>query len=197
MEFRIKNCSVIITPLFCAFLCALLLVDKTGLMLFGLLSAMIHEFGHIFFIKFSKKRINKIVFHLGGIIIDCKGIVSYKNEFLISLGGCLFNLIALVISLSFYSINHNQVILLFGATNFALLIFNLIPIEGLDGLDLIRYLLLTTFCVEKAKLYCKIISLISITILFLITIILFVNQQNISLFVCLLYLIILMLIFKK
>ena len=197
MEFNIKSCKVIITPLFVSFLSIILLIDKTGIMLFGLISALIHEMGHLIFIYFSGKKINKISFQLGGILIDCKGIVNYKYEFLIAFGGCLLNLIMFVLFLILFIYNHNEFSLVFSATNFGLFAFNLMPIYGLDGLDLLRIIFLQRFETQRALLYCKFISVMYVIILLIFTTFLLVKKQNFSLLICLIYLIIIMLIFIK
>ncbi len=197
MEFNIKSCKVIITPLFVSFLSIILLIDKTGIMLFGLISALIHEMGHLIFIYFSGKKINKISFQLGGILIDCKGIVNYKYEFLIAFGGCLLNLIMFVLFLILFIYNRNEFSLIFSATNFGLFAFNLMPIYGLDGLDLLRIIFLQRFETQRALLYCKFISVMYVIILLIFTTFLLVKKQNFSLLICLIYLIIIMLIFIK
>lgn len=197
MEFNIKSCKVIITPLFVSFLSIILLIDKTGIMLFGLISALIHEMGHLIFIYFSGKKINKISFQLGGILIDCKGIVNYKYEFLIAFGGCLLNLIMFVLFLILFIYNRNEFSLVFSATNFGLFAFNLMPIYGLDGLDLLRIIFLQRFETQRALLYCKFISVMYVIILLIFTTFLFIKKQNFSLLICLIYLMILMLIFIK
>ena len=197
MEFSIKNCKIIISPLFIAFLSMILLVDKTGIMLFGLLSALIHELGHLIFIFFSKKKISKVSFQLGGVLIDSKGIIDYKYEFLISFGGCLSNFLFFVLFLSLYFNNRNELYLVFSATNFGLFAFNLMPIYGLDGMELTRIILLKRFETTKALFYCKIISFLYLIILSIITLFLFIYKQNVTLLICLLYLIIIMLLFSK
>ena len=83
-------------------LCAVLLVDKTGVMLFGLVAVMIHEAGHFVFMLFAKKKIESAAFQLGGIIIKSRGFSGYGYEFLVAFGGCFFNLICCVFSLILY-----------------------------------------------------------------------------------------------
>ena len=141
MEFEFYGCKIKVFPSFMIMICFVLLIDKTGIMLFSLLSALIHEIGHIVFIIFTKKKISKIIFQIGGIVIDSKGVANYKNEFLIALGGCFFNFIFFVLSFLIFVYTKYEIYLMFSATNLGLLLFNLMPVENLDGMDLLKILL--------------------------------------------------------
>ena len=197
MEFKIKNCVFQISPMFVSFLCLILLIDSTGIMLFGLVSAIIHEIGHIIFICFSKKKISRVSFQLGAIIIDSKGLIDYKNEFLIAMGGCLFNFLFFALFFINYLYTNNEMCFLFSASNFGLFIFNLIPIEGLDGMDLIRIIFLKKYKFYKANHYCKIISFTFIILMIFVVLSFCLIKRNLLFLIGMLYLIILILIFSK
>ncbi len=198
MEFKINGCKITVFPSFMIMICLVLLIDKTGIMLFSLLSALIHETGHIVFIILSKKKISKILFQIGGIIIDSKGVTSYKNEFVIAIGGCLLNFIFFLISLLLFVKTNNELYMIFSATNLGLFLFNLMPIENLDGMDLLRIFLNKYFDFNKSKTLSKIISYSFIFISFLFSLFL-ILQYKIKpvILICLIYLLILSIIFNK
>lgn len=192
MTFNIGNCKISISPLFVSFLCLILLIDTTGLMLFGFISVFIHESGHLIFMIIAKKPPAFIKFRLGGIIIESRGFSGYNKELLIASGGCLFNLFIFIFTFLYYSKTKSEMALLFSAANFGLFAFNLIPVNGLDGMDLIRFSLIKKFSPEKTEKFCKIISLIFIVASTLTAVFpaLF-HKLNPSILICLIYLIIL------
>lgn len=195
MDFKIGNCRVCISPLFAVMLCVILLVDRTGIMLFGLLSVAIHETGHLVFMYLTRKYPEKVVFQLGGIIIKSRGFSDYNCDFLVALGGCLFNLIAFLISgFAYYQIR-NEMLLVFAAGNFGLMLFNLVPVNGLDGMDLIKLSLLKKYRPEKVKSICNAISVSFLIVSLLISVYaVFYLGLNPTIIVCLLYLVVLTLL---
>lgn len=198
MDFKIGNCRICISPLFATMICIILLVDRTGIMLFGLISVAIHETGHLIFMFLTKKFPEKVVFQLGGIMISSKRPVNYNGEFLIALGGCLFNLISFLISAFIYLYNRNEMLFIFSAANFGLMIFNLMPINSLDGMDLIRFTLLKKVSPEKAEKICKSVSFVFLLFISLLSVYaVFVLSLNPTILICLLYLLILTLISIK
>lgn len=198
MEFRINGCKIIVFPSFMIMICMVLLIDKTGIMLFSLLSALIHEMGHIIFIVISKKRINKIVFQTGRILIDSKGVIGYNNEFLIALGGCLFNFLFFILFLLLYIYLKNEIFLVASASNFGLLLFNIIPIKNLDGMDLIRIILSNFFENTKVNLIINIISFIFLFSIFSFALLCVIKHKlNLFVLICVMYLFIVSMIFNK
>ena len=198
MEFSLKGCKISVSPLFVSFLCIILLIDTTGTMLFGLLAVLIHESGHLFFMFISEKEPETVKFQLGGIIIKSRGFSDYKYDFLIALGGCLFNFLAFIFGIFYYYHSASEMWYLFSTSNFGLMIFNLAPINGLDGMDLIRLKLLSKHSLEKTDKICNTISYIFIIIcLCLSSLAVVFFNLNPSILICLIYLLILTLISIK
>lgn len=198
MDFKIGNCRICISPLFAVMLSLILLVDRTGIMLFGILSVVIHESGHLVFMYLTKKHPEKVVFQLGGIIISSPKSASYNSELLIALGGCLFNFFACLASGLIYLYSRNEMLFIFSAANFGLMLFNLMPINSLDGMDIIKFSLLKNYSMEKVKSVCNIISvcfLAAVSLLSVYSVVKF--GLNPTILICLLYLLILTLISLK
>lgn len=198
MDFNIKGCHVSITPFFAVMLCLILLLDSTGIMLFGLIAVAIHETGHLIFMAITKKHLETVVFQLGGIIIKSSGFSDYNREFLVALGGCLFNFIAFSVLMLLYYINQSQVLLIFAAANLGLMIFNILPVNGLDGMDLIKLSFLKKYSPEKAIKLCNIISTLFLVTCLLASVcaVLYLGL-NPTIIIALLYLLILTLISIK
>ena len=198
MEFRLGRCLIAISPLFVCFLCIILLVDRTGIILLGLISVVIHELGHLIFMIITKKQPESVSFQLGGIIIKSNGFSGYNNDFLIAMGGCLFNLIAFSFSSYFYYKTKSEMAMLFSAANLGLFLFNLLPVSGLDGMDLIKLKLLKKFSIEKTNKICNIISIsFLLTSLFVAIVLTYFKSINPTILISLIYLTILTLISIK
>lgn len=137
-----------------------------------LLSAVIHEFGHLTVTKLCGLKARQIRITLGGADIMTSGITSYKNDFFIFSGGIIANI------LSF---------LLFAKTPFghyclAYAILNCMPCEGLDG-GRALYSLLYPRIKDKADIICKLLSFAVLFLLWQISVyLLFKTGENFSLF---------------
>ena len=113
--------------------------------LFYTLIIIIHEFGHVFFIKFFKYEVLGINLHIfGG---DCHYELPYfeKEQLFIAAGGVIFQLIVFIFSIigiivfnNYYTTDdynplYNAFFVIAIVINPLLVIANLIPIEGNDG----------------------------------------------------------------
>ena len=105
----------------------------------------IHELGHIFFIKLFNKEIISIKFYSFGGLSKYITKVNHNilEELLIAIGGILNQLILFIIFkvLYKYSLINRYTYNIFINNNLSLVIFNLIPIIGLDGEKIIHLLL--------------------------------------------------------
>ena len=189
MEFKIGDCRIFISPLFVVLISGVLLIDKTGIMLFGLISVAIHEIGHLIFMILLGKYPKRVLFEPFGILITSRGFSTYSADLLVACGGCLFNFLAFIITFLIWFNNHNQFLILFCASNFGLLLFNLMPINGLDGMDIITLSLMRKYEAEKVGKICGGISVAFLIFSFICSF-LFVYCFNLSLsvLICLVYL---------
>jgi len=112
---------------------------------------LIHEFGHVFFIKLFKYEILKVEFFpFGGYTTINKKInTSINKDIIISFGGIFFQIISLCIIYIFKEqfniITYNMII----NYNKVFILFNLIPIIPLDGNKILH------LCLEKHFPYNK------------------------------------------
>lgn len=144
MSFKIFNCKIYISPLFPAMLACILYFDPSGFSLFGLIAIIAHEFGHLFVMFKLNCPPIEIVFQPAGIIIHAnKSHLSYNNELWVNLAGCITNFVVFVLCLGLYKIFPlNTLVLVFGMTNAVIGTFNILPVSGLDGGDVLRHFLL-------------------------------------------------------
>lgn len=129
---------------------------------------IIHELGHIIFIKYFKYEIEEITFlPFGGqtkIIKDINS--SIKEEFIIAISGILFQLIFFYFIFTFFNegyITFND-FLIFKSYSIALILFNLLPIIPLDGSIISRSILELIFPYKIANKLNIVVSLIFLII---------------------------------
>ncbi len=101
-----------------------------------IITALIHEFGHIFAIRIFSKRAAAAKGHISGFRIKRSESLCYPREMLILAMGPAFNLAVFVFCLPFGGLL-NGYIHFFGIINLATCLSNLIPIEGYDGYGII------------------------------------------------------------
>lgn len=146
---------------FCGFLYQVILM---------FLILLLHELGHLYFLKKYKREIKSITFFpFGGVINHSSSYNGNINEdFLIEFGGLFMNIIFLFI----FKLLNFQLLLLI---NYGILVFNIIPIYPLDGSKIIKTLL-CKFLSYKRTLYVSfIISIITILLICLVNI-LYINS---------------------
>ncbi len=96
-------------------------------------SAAIHEIGHIFAMKFLGYRARRVDILPMGALIVCPESITYRDEALIALSGPFASLTASMIAFCVYAAESNAYSFFFAFVNTVLALFNLLPIEKLDG----------------------------------------------------------------
>ncbi len=140
---------------------------------------IIHEFGHVLFLKLYKKEITKINIYPFGGITKYNSLVNHNllEELLISVGGIInqFLLFIIFFILKKHNIINNFTYNIFIKNNINLLIFNLIPIIGLDGEKIIHTLLEYILPYKMVNNICIILSIISLIIFIIKSFLLKIN----------------------
>ncbi len=151
---------------------------------FIFLLLLIHELGHIVTIKLSHYKIIKVEFFpFGGITTIEKPInSSIQKEMLISLSGCMAQLILMLFLSFFYhkgwlNIQDYQ---LFRTYNKIIFFFNLLPIIPLDGSIFLHSFFEKFYPYQKALFYYELISFFSFLLFFFYNIFCHVNNY----FIC-------------
>lgn len=130
-----------------------------------LLCYLVHELGHIittYLVGGKIKRISMGAFKLA-IGYDSYGL-TYKQEFLVSISGVLFNLIFSLICLLINK-NGNETLSFLTVCNFSLALVNLYPVSILDGGKVLKLTLLGLFSENKAENISNTVSFICVILL--------------------------------
>jgi len=164
IKFEIFGCTIKLNFYFFAMLAFMLVMDPSGLMIFGVLSALMHEFGHITAMILQKNYIKEIwfgFFSLG--IVDSKRILrSYRENIFVLISGSFINFVmAFILKLVYLYTGMNIINVIF-YQNIYIGILNLLPISILDGGQIAFIILEKKIGLNKAL---KVTQVISITIL--------------------------------
>ena len=141
MEFTWKGVRIQFHFLFFWTLAFLVLLDRSGFVAMSLLAAIIHELGHIVAFILLHDLPSEISFEAAGIrMVRSEKDVSVKKELFQLFMGSITNFVVfLLFSFSLKTVNQASV---FAVSHLLLGIFNLLPIQALDG-GKVLYLLLS------------------------------------------------------
>lgn len=167
----------------------MLVTDSKGVIIYGLISALLHEFGHLFCMYLVGYRVRIVNFgFLNADIISNQ--IEDKKLLLILSGGCFVNFLLATIFGSMFVCFSTEVFKIIAYQNIGLGVFNLLPIYSLDG-GQIFYLILKTRFSESVSL--KILngtSLLLVVPIFILGFYVIINSKyNFSLLLLSLYLI--------
>lgn len=135
---------------------------------------LVHEFGHIFFLRHYKYPIESIeILPFGGITKTNKLInTPINHDLIIYFGGVLFQFFLLIIFffLLKFGVIHEDTYLMFKMYNTSILIFNILPIRPLDGGEILRLILEKRYSFYKAQKIANILSVMFLVLFFAINI---------------------------
>lgn len=184
MTFKAFGINFKISYIFSFALVIFIASDKTGNIIPFLLASFFHELGHLVCMKLLKAYPSEITLKLGTIQIVNKVITTNNETLLILLSGPVANLLLFLIFINFESYK------LFSIVNLALFLFNLLPIEGLDGGSILKLVLLLKCSPKKAENTLFIITLVfSVALIFVFSFLLISGRANYSIPILILYLI--------
>lgn len=161
IEFSVKGVKVSVHFSFFAAAALLMLCKESDYAVYGLYACLLHETGHLIAMYVSGQPINKLIFYGAGIKIVQPSMFikqGLRYELIILSAGCAVNFIMYAISLLF----NNEV---FAAVNLLIGIFNLLPLNFLDGGKIILLFLYSFLNTEKglkAEKYLKAADMIII-----------------------------------
>jgi len=196
---KILNCRISVSFYFLAVFCMFVLTSNIEILVAFMLS-IFHEFGHLFSILLSKRKIKEIRINLFSIEINeyYTGLSSYKKDYFVLISGSFFNIIIFLISKFFYKTYNINLLKLISVQSLLIGLFNLLPILSLDGGHIVLALLEKHFDFFKSQ---KISFIISITFLIPVATIgfyLFVKSRfNFSMLLVSLYLSLLLILREK
>lgn len=196
MLFTIAKCRIIVSFPFIAVIVFLLLIDRTAIAGLGLVATVVHEFGHIVSMYLLSVPPAEIKCNPFGIdIIEHNGSRrSYRQDIWIALAGPSANLIACALFFVLHCATEGPYSAAFSIANGALAVFNLLPIEPLDG----GQALYSALCFKHSSaVSAKAVEIISFLILFPLAVVGFLillqSRYNFSLLLVSCYLMLLLL----
>lgn len=199
MIFKLFGIKIRISFLFIALISTFVLIESSKMMVYGLSAALIHELGHILVMIFVGSKPSEIAFGVFDVNIKDydRNKRNYVQDIFILIGGPLANLFGVGILYLLHYVIGNQNTVLSISENLFLCVFNLLPIESLDGGQILYIFLSSKFDEHKSVVILKFVSFV---ILFPLAIIgfyiLLKSKNNFSLLLISCYLIAVVLIKK-
>lgn len=189
MRVRLFGTEIYISFLFCALITIMLATDRTGLALPTLFSVFVHEIGHLFAMWVLDCEPKSIRLIPASIQVTKSITNKYTGDIWIALSGPIINFV-LFGSLYFnYLTFKNPNTQIWALINLIIALFNLLPVNGLDGGTILFSLIAKSGDINRANLAVKIITLIlaSAFLIFAITLA-FRGKVNITFFIVAIYL---------
>lgn len=145
----------------------MLILCEEDTVIISLLSSVLHEGGHLFFMHLYSQNVRSVTFGAFGVRIDRQltTTLSYKKEAIIAFGGILVNFIIATIGAVYYSLWSSVFSLKFSAVNIIIALFNMIPLDTLDIGRVLRYTLLVHMDEARCDRILSFVSLVFINLL--------------------------------
>ncbi|MBQ9468192.1 MAG: M50 family metallopeptidase [Clostridia bacterium] len=127
----------------------------------ALLAALLHECGHIAALYLAGGRLKRIrIGPFGGEILPDERILSYRQNLFVSFAGPAVNLLSAV-----FFCSSVPVLRLFGLCSAGIGLFNLVPVRGLDGGEILFSALCLILPLQTAELASKVVSAFFVSVL--------------------------------
>lgn len=184
MTFSIFGIKIEISFLFICLISSFVIIESSNLLVWGLSSALLHELGHILVMILVGHKPSKITFNVFDIDIkdNSRNNRDYKEDIFILLGGPTANFLIVAVLWVLYVNCKNEDILILITENLFLGIFNIMPIESLDGGQILYIYLSNKLQQDKALMVLELISfLVLLPLAALGFYILLVSKYNYSL----------------
>ena len=189
MKFKFFGTEIYISFLFCAVLCFMLAIDRTGLIIPTLFAVFIHESGHMLAMWAADCQ-PKAIRLIPTSVQIVRGFSPKKcGEVAITVCGSAANLVIFGVLFANYYIFKSEQSLLFAVLNLVIAVFNLMPVSGLDGGTLLTLLLSRFTDIYKAESIVRIITAVFAFSVFLLGVYFWASGTlNISVFITAIYL---------
>lgn len=162
IDFLICKCNVTFSFYFIAFTSFMIIMDTSYVMILGILSTIIHEAGHLSLMLYQGKNIRYIKFGLFNIdIIDgSRNSLTYRSDIITLSGGPMANLAVSLICIIIYMFTRCKIAGTASYENLCIGLLNLLPIESLDGGQMLFLALEKVFPPRTVSVITMVISLI-------------------------------------
>lgn len=145
MKFKILGTRVYVSFLFAAVIAFLLVIDRTGLVIPTLLAVLIHELGHLLAMWAAECQ-PKAIRLIPASVQIVRGFSKRRHgEIAVAVCGPAANLAFFAVFLLIHSYSDSYFALKFSALNLILALYNLLPVNGLDGGTILKSVLCNRF----------------------------------------------------
>ena len=191
MKFKFLGTQIYISFLFCATLCFMIAIDRTGLIIPTLFAVFIHESGHLLAMWAADCQ-PKAVRLIPTSVQVIRGFSTKKyGEAAIAFCGPAANLVLFGVLYANYNIFGSEISLNFAILNLVIAVFNLLPVSGLDGGTILTLFIARFTNVYKAESIVRIITVVFAVVAFLLGVYLASSGTvNISVFIVAIYLLV-------
>ena len=191
MKFKFLGTQIYISFLFCATLCFMIAIDRTGLIIPTLFAVFIHESGHLLAMWAADCQ-PKAVRLIPTSVQIIRGFSTKKyGEAAIAFCGPAANMVLFGVLYANYNIFGSEISLNFAILNLVIAVFNLLPVSGLDGGTILTLFIARFTNVYKAESIVSIITVVFAVVAFLLGVYLAsIGTVNISVFIVAIYLLV-------
>lgn len=195
LKVEIKGVVIEIRTDFFLVVTFMLLMCESATVLISLFSSLFHECGHLAALIIKKEKPLRLVFSASGLRIDRRrgSFLSFGDEIFVALSGVCVNFFAASVSYAVYALIGSRLFFSVFCVNIAIAVFNLLPIESLDGAVGLHFFLCRCMPDEKVKRILNIVSVVTgvfLAVFFAVSF--FSGNANPSLMIVIIYLIILL-----
>ncbi len=162
IKIHILGCKIQLSfPLVCA-LAVVFILDTTSITAISIISAICHEMGHILAMRILNTKTDNIKLSLFDININDKDKFkrTLPSELFVIMAGIIVNIIICVSSYAVYKSTDIKEFLILSTANGVLAIFNMLPVDSLDGGNAIFLILIKFTSAKTAQKTLEIISFI-------------------------------------
>lgn len=160
MRFRLFGTDIRISFLFLALLCAVILIDRTGIVVPMIGAAALHEAGHLFCLWFVGAAPKEVSLVPGSVQLTVRGYPTTRQQLLVSVTGPAVNLFLAVLLAVHCALYDEQTYLPFCLLNALFGFFNLLPFAGLDGGEILLILIRRKKGEQKSRWMIRLITVI-------------------------------------
>ncbi len=160
-----------------------LMLTNTPFIIPLLFAVILHEVGHILCAKILKIELQRFDLSLLGARIKTKRELSYADEILFALGGPIAGFLGFGLTFNF-ALSHINIpfyqafLFPFSLLSLCLSIFNLIPLNSLDGGRILKCLLCLLFSLDIAEKIMRFVTLLTLLSLWFLSIYMMLKISN-------------------
>ena len=189
MKFKFFGTEIHVSFLFCAVVCFMLEIDRTGLVIPTLFAVFIHESGHLLAMWAADCQPKAIRLIPSSVQIIRGFSPKRGGEIAVTVCGPLSNLVIAGVLIANYAMFGAEQSLTFGILNLVIAVFNLLPVSGLDGGTLLTLIIAHFTDIYRAERIVRIVTAAFAFVAFLLGVYLWVSGTlNISVFIVAVYL---------